>query len=401
MKTVAFDGQMGASGDMMLGALIAMDADPAALEPVEAALDVTFEWERRERHGIEAIDVTVIANDAPAEGRGPHRSFDEVADIVESMAVPAPAVAMANDAFHLLAQAEASVHGSTIEAIHFHEVGADDAIADVTGAAALLTDIDPDRIVTAPLTTGSGEVETSHGTYPVPVPAVVEIAARSDFTLRTGPIEAELLTPTGAAILGSVADPVDQLPALQLDAVGYGAGDRSFPTRPNVLRGLVGRTTGSLGREDISLLETHIDDATPELLGYLQERLHDVGARDVAVVPLTMKKSRPGHLIKVVVRPEDEARVARTLAVETGSLGIRASSTTHRWVAQRSIETVTITIEDEPYDIGVKIATDETDTIVDISSEYDDAASVANATGLPLRDVMQRAEAAINGRIDR
>ncbi len=397
MQTVAFDGRMGASGDMLLGALIGAGADPALLEPIEAAIDVSYEIGHRSSHGIEAVDVRVLGSTGHAEGHGPHRSYTEVRSIVQGMGLPDHVTALAIEAFRLIADAEAAVHGSTVEDIHFHEVGADDAIADITGTAALLADLAPDRVVTGPVAVGSGEVRTSHGVYPVPPPAVAEIAARSQLTIREGPVEGELLTPTGAALLATVAEPIEPLPALDIEALGYGVGDRSFPDRPNVLRALVGTTTGSLRREDIAVLETHIDDASPEVLGHLQKRLRDAGARDVAIAPVTMKKSRPGHLVKVVVDPADEMRIARMLAAETGTLGVRAGAATHRWVAERSLRTVTITLDGQRHEIDVKVATDDRGEVFDVSAEYDDAAAIADQSGLPVREVIRRAETAIDG----
>jgi len=369
MNVLAFDGRMGAAGDMLLGALVAAGADPAVLAPVEDAVGVTYAVEETDRNGIRATRVRVLraGSDEPehhhhghvhahdnhghvhgddhhehldhdhadaddgapgdhvhAEGTGPHRSYPEVVELVEGMDLPDSVAADALAIFERLGEAEAAVHGTDRHSTHFHEVGADDAIADVVGSALLLADLGPDRVVTTPLSAGAGEVDISHGRYPVPTPAVVEIAERADWSLVGGPVEAELLTPTGAAILAHVAEGVDALPPLSVRASGYGAGAREFPRHPNVLRALVGDGgEGALREETIRVLETNVDDVTPEVLGGLQETLADAGARDVSVTPLTMKKSRPGHLVRVVVRPEDVERVARRLAEETGTLGIR------------------------------------------------------------------------------
>lgn len=397
MTTAAFDPRMGASGDMLLGALLDAGADPAVLSPIEDAIDVHFRIEEVVDRGIAATDVTVEHHHAHhdhGEGAGPHRSFAEVVDIVEGMGLEAAIEHDAIEAFRLLGEAEATVHGTEIESTHFHEVGADDAIADVTGSVALLDDLGIERVLTTPIATGTGEVEMSHGTYPIPPPAVVEIASRSGLQLRGGPVEAELLTPTGAAILGSSATPVTHLPPMSVEAIGYGAGQRSFPDRPNVLRALVGESRGELEREAIAVLETNVDDATPEVIGHLQERLRAVGALDVSATPLTMKKSRPGHLIRVIADPADEARIARALAEETGTLGVRSVPATHRWLARRDVKTVSLTIDGRTYELDVKIARDTDDTVIDCSTEYDDAARVANATPLPVREVMRRAESA-------
>jgi hypothetical protein len=295
--------------------------------------------------------------------------------------------------FRILGEAEAAVHGTDLDDTAFHEVGADDAVADVVGAALLVADLDPDRVVTTPLSAGGGEVTTAHGTYPVPAPAVVEVAERADWTLRGGPVDAELLTPTGAAVLAHFAEGVDALPGIRVTASGYGAGDREFDERANVLRAVLG-TGGELPSESIAVLETNLDDAAPEVLGGLQETLSEAGARDVSVVPLTMKKSRPGHLVKVIARPEDAERVARRLAEETGTLGVRRAAADHRFVAERSVETVAVAVEGTEYGVDVKVASDDAGTVFDVSAEYDDALAVARETDLPVREVLRRAEAA-------
>ncbi|PSQ27945.1 nickel pincer cofactor biosynthesis protein LarC [Halobacteriales archaeon SW_10_68_16] len=414
MRTLALDGRMGASGDMLLGALLAAGADRAALDPVEAALDIRYVVDRTTKNGIEATAVDVVLEEGsdggsddhghshdhshdhshtPAEGHGPQRSFDEVVGIVESMDLPAGVETDARTIFELLGDGEAAVHGTTRDEIHFHEVGADDAIADVVGCCLLLADLDVERVVTTPLAAGGGEVEMSHGTYPVPTPAVVELAERADWSLQGGPVEAELLTPTGGAILAHVTEGVDSLPSLRVDGSGYGAGGWDFPDRPNVLRATVGEGEGGLDREAITVLETNLDDASPELLGGLQETLTEAGALDVSVVPLTMKKSRPGHLVKVICAPEDARRVARRLAEETGTLGVREGSAGHRWVADRQQRPVSVSIDGEAYEVAVKVASAGSE-VYDVSAEYDDALAVATETDLPVREVMRRAEAA-------
>jgi len=439
MRTLAFDGRMGAAGDMILGALLAAGADRDALAPVGQALDVEYVVSAVDRNGINATGVEVILTDPTtdggrddgghnhehdgeghshehvgeehshddhghshdmddhthAEGHGPHRSYPEVVDIVEEMALPEPVEADALAIFEILGEAEAAVHGTDLDETHFHEVGADDAIADVVGAALLLADLDVQRVVTTPLSAGSGTVSMSHGTYPVPTPAVVEIAERADWALQGGPVDTELLTPTGAAILAHVADAVDRLPSLTVDGSGYGAGAREFEDHPNVLRAMVGDGADGLRRDDITVLETNLDDAPPEVLGDLQRSLSAAGARDVSIVPLTMKKSRPGHLVKVICKPDDADRVARRLAEETGTLGIREHGAGHRWIAERAFETVTLDVDGDSYEVTVKVASDTDGEVYDVSCEFDDAAAVADATGVPVRTVIRRAERSV------
>ncbi|WP_420181866.1 nickel pincer cofactor biosynthesis protein LarC [Haloarcula sp. KBTZ06] len=434
MRTLAFDGRMGAAGDMLLGALLAAGADREALAPVEDALAIEYAVSDVDRCGIAATRVEVLltgaASDADgphdhahddhshshdeghghtgdddgyshthdehdhthAEGHGPSRTYAEVVELVEEMDLSKSVKADALAIFEILGEAEASVHGTDLDGTHFHEVGADDAIADIVGACLLLDDLDVERVVTTPLATGGGSVEMSHGTYPVPTPAVVEIAERADWSLQGGPIDRELVTPTGAAILAHIADGTESLPPLDIDASGYGAGGWDLDDRPNVLRALVGDGAGRLRRDEITVLETNVDDAPPEVLGDLQRSLSEVGARDVSIVPTTMKKSRPGHIVKVICRPDDAERVARRLAEETGTLGVRESGAGHRWVADREYETVALSVDGEEFEVTVKIASDTDGTVFDVSTEYDDAAAVADAAGLPVREVMQRAE---------
>ncbi|EMA01377.1 hypothetical protein SAMN05443574_11219 [Haloarcula vallismortis] len=437
MRTLAFDGRMGAAGDMLLGALLAAGADREALSPVEDALAIEYAVSEVDRCGIAGTRVEVLLTDADgdsdvshdeehghtgddhshshdhgdhddshdghdhghdshdhthAEGHGPSRTYAEVVELVEEMDLPTAVRADALAIFEILGEAEASVHGTDLDGTHFHEVGADDAIADIVGACLLLDDLDVDRVVTTPVSAGGGTVEMSHGTYPVPTPAVVEIAERADWSLRGGPIDRELTTPTGAAILAHIAEGTESLPPLDVDASGYGAGGWDLDDRPNVLRAMVGDGAGRLRRDEITVLETNVDDVPPEVLGDLQRTLKDVGARDVSIVPTTMKKSRPGHIVKVICRPDDAERVARRLAEATGTLGVRESGAGHRWVADREYETVTLSADGEQFEVTVKVASDTDGTVFDVSAEYDDAAAVADATGLPVRDVMQRAE---------
>ncbi|NHN47303.1 nickel pincer cofactor biosynthesis protein LarC [Halostella sp. JP-L12] len=471
MRTLAFDGRTGASGDMVLGALVAAGADPAVLAPVEDALGVEYAVDEATKSGIAATNVRVLASGADdsdqatgdhhshdsdrgddgsadrgdgghehshshdhdhdhthdaahshghthddhshdhapiAEGRGPLRTYPEVVEIVEGMGLPEDVVADATAVFEVLGEAEAAVHGTDLSETHFHEVGADDAIADVVGAALLLDDLGVDRVVTTPVRTGGGTVEMSHGVYPVPAPAVVEIVERADWAVRGGPVERELLTPTGAAILAHFAEGGAELPALDVTASGYGAGGYDLDDRPNVLRAMVGEEHesgdaasaetadgGRLVRDDVAVLETNVDDVAPEVLGSLQETLSEAGARDVTIVPTTMKKSRPGHLVKVIAKPEDAEAVARRLAEETGTLGVREGGATHRWIAERAFETATLSVDGREYEVAVKVASNDEGEVYDVSAEYDDALAVAGETELPVREVLRRAESAV------
>ena len=488
MRTLALDGRTGAAGDMICAALIDAGADPHVLDAVEAHLPVHYAVDETLKNGVRAttVDVLVDGNGADArgtaehgsdrehhddhddhthdhhdhthdhddhthghhdhthdhhdhthghhaEGRGVHRSYPAVVELVESMGLAPEVESTAIDAFRLLGRAEAAVHGTDLSETAFHEVGADDAIADVVGAALLLADLEVDRVVTTPVAVGGGTVEMSHGVYPVPAPAVVEIGTRTALAFVGGPVDRELLTPTGAAILGAVADAVDAVPSMDVDAVGYGAGDATLDRRPNALRALVGESVdprgdakhtadadetgetpcgartaetaeaatehGRLVDDDIAVLKTTLDDVAPEVLGGLQESLAAVGARDVTVVPTTMKKSRPGHVVTVICKPPDAAAVAERLARETGTLGVRQTGATHRWIAERRFETATVVVDGESHEVSVKVASTTDGDPYDVSAEYDDAAAVAAATDLPTREVCRRAEGAVHDRL--
>jgi len=464
MTTLAFDGRTGASGDLLLGALLAAGAGRAALEPIEDALPVSYDVESVDEVGIQATRVRVLLDEThddsehthehgakhdhaheqgteqehthdhaadhdhehehshgtdhghdhthdntaahgheeptPAEGHGPHRSYTEVREIVAELPISEVAREDALAIFELLGEAEAAVHGTDLDATHFHEVGADDAIADVVGFSVLLEDLGVDSVVTTPVAAGGGEVQSSHGTYPVPAPAVVELAERASWELEHGPVDRELLTPTGAAILAHVAEGRRRVPPLGIAGSGYGAGGYDLGNRPNVLRAVVGEDRGEFECQPISVLETNVDDVSPEVLGDLQASLTAVGAKDVSIVPTTMKKSRPGHLVKVIVDPADSAAVARRLAEETGTLGVREAGAAHRWVAERRIEQVTLSVDGDDHEIAVKIGTDADGDLFDVSAEHDDAAAIAREAGVPVREISRRAEAAARRQID-
>jgi len=332
-----------------------------------------------------------------AEGHGPHRSYLEVRGIVAEMDLEPPVERDALAIFGLLGEAEASVHGEALEEIHFHEVGADDAIADVVGATALLHDLEPERVVTTPCDRRRDGFDESR--------RVPRADAGSGRNRRTGRLVATLRGSGRRRVAhahrrgdsGAVADGIDALPALELEASGYGAGGYDLDPHPNVLRILVGDGAGQgeLAKDDIAVLETNLDDATPEVLGGLQETLADAGARDVSILPATMKKSRPGHLVKVICKPADRARRARALAEETGTLGVRDAGVTHRWIANREFETVTLEIDGDEYEVTVKIASDSDGEVYDVSAEYDDdAMAVAREIGVPIRKIRRQAESA-------
>ena len=400
---IALDAASGASGDMLLGALVDLGADAELLDRVEDVVPVEIDVGRVDRAGVSATTVDVAGGGDDGDDDHHHRAYTEVRGIVEDADLPAAVTADALAVFERLGAAEAAVHDVPLDELAFHEVGADDAIADVVGACLLLRDLgarpagsseEGESVSCTPIRVGGGTVESAHGDMPVPVPAVTEILEGTGHRIEGGPVEAELLTPTGAALLAYWAEPVAELPEMALDATGHGAGDADVDRHPNVLRAL--RGDAAMDREAVVVLETNVDDVAPEVLGSLYDTLLEAGARDVTIQPLGMKKNRPGHLVSVVTRRPDADRLARLLAEETGTLGVRATERAHRFVADRELEDVTVTVGGEEYEARVKLASVGGD-VYDVSAEFDDARRIAADAGVPVRRVLEAVEREYEG----
>jgi hypothetical protein len=287
--------------------------------------------------------------------------------------------------FEALGRAEAAVHGIALARVHFHEVGAVDAIVDVTGAAIGLDRLGVTRVTASAVALGEGSVETAHGRLPLPAPATLEL-------LRGVPtvpahVAWETVTPTGAAILRSVVDAYGSLPAMTIEAIGHGAGDDRPGPLPNVLRAVLGRANGA-SADRVVVLETNLDDLVPEHFDYLMERLFEAGALDVAIQHLQMKKNRPGFGVRVLGRPADRLSLARVLFAESTTLGVRVSEHDRLLLEREQRQVAT------PFGrIGVKLVRDGAGR-VDVSAEYDDCKRAAKRTGAALRDVVRAAEEA-------
>ncbi len=277
----------------------------------------------------------------------------------------------ASAVFRKLGEAEARVHGVAIEKVHFHEVGAMDSIADIVGACVALELLFIDEVRCSAVNVGSGTVKTEHGVLPVPAPATASLL-RDVPVYSRGPA-VELTTPTGAAIVATLAAGFGAMPAMRISSIGYGAGDRDFPEHPNVLRVMIGDSTRAAEATVVSVIEANIDDATPEVLGYAIERLMEAGALDASLSPLLMKKGRPGSLLRVIAKPEDQERLARLILAETSSLGLRIYPAERR-VVERSITAV----ETEFGTIRMKISENG------FKPEYEDCRAIAARTGTPL-----------------
>ncbi|AKB84467.1 nickel pincer cofactor biosynthesis protein LarC [Methanococcoides methylutens] len=386
MRALIFEPFSGASGDMVLGGMVGLGMDSSELrEIIESVVDVTVSLGTANKCGIEATDVHILT-----ENDQNSRTYKDVIDAVRKAQLPPEVRESAFGIFKLIGEAESKVHGKNLEELHFHEVGQDDAIADVIGACYAIYKMEVDTIFCTPVNVGGGSVKASHGIFPVPAPATLEILNKSGLDIYSSG-DRELLTPTGAAILAYFAEPVDRLPMGKIIETGYGAGDADTEM-PNVLRAMLMEVGGELSRDTIEVLETNVDDVTGEVLGSLFDKLMEVGAKDVAITPTTMKKSRSGHIIQVIARPEDSTRIAGELMRQTGTLGVRVIPTKHRFIADRRIGKITIIIAEHEYEVSVKIAQDKSGEILHISAEYEDCRRISDVSGLPLKEVMRRAE---------
>jgi uncharacterized protein (TIGR00299 family) protein len=375
----------GIAGHMFLGAMLDAGLSRRELEGDLAGLGVEFRLRVRKvkRGGLAARYVEVVA---PRGRRAAnHRRYAGIRKLLGRAKLAAPVRDRAQEIFEALARAEARVHGVKVDEVHFHELGAVDALVDVTGAAIAVERLQIKAVTAAPPALGHGTIETDHGRLPLPTPATLELL--KGIPAVPAHVPWETVTPTGAAILRTLADEFRTLPAMTVEAVGYGAGDdRDGPT-PNVLRAVLGRS-GAAGWDRILSLEANLDDLVPEHFDHLMERLFDAGALDVSIQHVQMKKNRPGFLLRVLARPADRVALSGVLFEETPTLGVRAVECDRLVLARetRRVET--------PFGrIAVKISRGERER-VDVSAEYDDCKRAARRSGVPLRDVIRAAEEA-------
>src|SRR5713226_3591023 len=389
-RAVYVDCFSGASGDMLLGALLDAGVSLDDLRAGLMSLPVSgwsLEAEAVRQHGLGGTRAKVRLS----EPDQPHRGLDEVVRIVrQGSALPAAVVDRACAVFERLAEVEAQIHGTSVAEVEFHEVGAIDAIVDVVGVVLGLSllDVDWAKLTCSGLPTGSGWVKSAHGRLPVPAPATLELLRRAAAPLRPSPRPGEageLTTPTGAALLTVLATFAHEPVMDQVTRVGYGFGTREMAW-PNALRIIVGGETRGLLRDSVVEIETNLDDATPEELGFAMDRLLEAGALDVAFSPLQMKKNRPGVLVRVLGRPADGQRLAELVLEHTSALGARVQ-TIERLIARRSERTVAT-----PWgDVRVKVKHLGEREIV--APEYEDCVRAARAANVPLREVYAAARA--------
>jgi uncharacterized protein (TIGR00299 family) protein len=381
LTTVWFHCFSGIAGDMALGALLDAGADADEVRALVRRVPIdgwSIQLEPVLRGGIAATHVVVRTDDTAIV-----RTFAHISGLLEEARLPDRVLRRSLAAFGALAAVEGRLHRRPASQVHFHEVGGIDAIVDIVGTCAALEVLDVAAVTASPVATGMGMVRTAHGMLPNPAPAVVEL-------LRGAPtfgvdLPIELTTPTGAALLTGLGATFGPLPEMTVSATGFGAGSRELDGLPNVTQAVIGsahRAESSPG-QTVMLLETNVDDITGEMLAHTLSALLDAGALDAWITPVVMKKGRPAHTVSALCDPVLADQISQVLSGETGTLGVRGQ-TLHRWPANRIVDAVDV----GGSSIRIKVSPGR------VKVENDDAVRVARATGLPLREVMRRAEAA-------
>jgi uncharacterized protein (TIGR00299 family) protein len=378
----------GIAGDMLLAALIDAGASRERLDEVVTMLElprVEIEIAHVERHGIGALQVNVHAHD---HEHG--RPYAEIRELIGRAPLPVRVSERSLETFRRLAEVEGAIHCVPPGEVQFHEVGAVDALVDVCGAMTLLEDLGIERVGCSPLPYSRGLVVAGHGTLPVPAPATLDLLVGAPFVgVET---EAELVTPTGAAIAATIVDSWGVLPPLVLERIGYGAGRRELSDRANLLRVVLGSDTGVGAQGEVALVETNIDDLNPELVPDAIERCFAAGALDVWTVPAQMKKGRPGIVLSALTRPGDETAVVRAMLEESSTLGVRLSRL-HRYEVERGERIVEVDGRSIRVTIGWLDG-----RVVNVAPDHDDCAALARATGRSVKSVWVAALAAAQER---
>lgn len=377
---------------MIVGALIDAGADAASFQESLHAIGLDgfkLSINKIKKQGFAATRFDVQLDD---QHKHAHRHLKHIREILDRANLPERVHQRANTIFERLAVAEAKVHNSTIEKVHFHEVGAVDAILDIVGACLAIDMLNIDRVLSSPIPTGSGTVRCEHGLMPIPAPGTAEL-------LKGVPLAAcdevgELTTPTAAAVLTTLAESFGAMPAMSIRSIGYGAGTRDGVSRPNLLRVFIGDSTdvGPFVTDQIVVLETNLDDAAPQVIAHCMDRLFDAGALDVFALPIVMKKSRPGTLLTVLCEPARREEMEAIVFAETPTFGIRRLEAA-RTILRRRFETVQTTLGPIRMKIG-----DSGNGRVTASPEFEDCKTIAAKHNVPLRDVIAIAQQAWQSR---
>ncbi len=390
MKTLYFDCFAGASGDMILGALVGAGVRPQALIEQLELLGVSgwqVDFEKVDRSGISATYARVHTAHEHA-----HRHLSDILKIIYDSRLTDGVKERAARIFSLLAEAEAHVHNQPIEKIHFHEVGALDAIIDVCGAAIGFELLGVEQFVSSPLRVGAGMTEMAHGRFPIPPPAVAELLKGKP--IYAGDIEGEFVTPTGAAIISAVCTTFGPVPPMKIEATGYGAGSRDHKKFPNALRIFIGETVDATASADemLMMIETNVDDISPQVAGYVMDQAFELGALDCYLTHTQMKKNRPGLLISILCHPDEREKFLQMLFAETTTIGARSYE-----VARRALARETVRVETQFGPIDVKVAYlnhGANNGEVNAMPEFEQCRTAAKNVGIALRVVQDAARAA-------
>ncbi|HEX5081849.1 MAG TPA: nickel pincer cofactor biosynthesis protein LarC [Blastocatellia bacterium] len=397
-RTLYLDCFAGASGDMLVGAMLDCGLDFESLRSELLKLGVEgyeLSLNRVDRSGISAakfdVHLTAAAHSHDHHhdhhhSHSHHRSLSEIKKIISSSNLREWVKGRAQTIFQRIGEAESKIHGIPVESVHFHEVGAIDSIVDIVGACVAFDALKIERIISSPLHVGSGTFQCAHGTYPVPGPATAELL--KGVPIYSKDVEGELVTPTGAAIISTLAESYGPAPMMRIEKIGYGAGTRDYPKFPNALRAIIGELEEDADRTPttVTVIEANIDDLNAQVFGYLMEKALAAGALDIFYTPAQMKKNRPGVLLTLLCEPADRERMCDLIFRETTTLGVRYRNE-HREILTREF----VTVETEYGPIRIKISRAKDGRVMNASPEFEDCRAAAEKNGIGLRDAQTAA----------
>jgi pyridinium-3,5-bisthiocarboxylic acid mononucleotide nickel chelatase len=402
-RTLYLDCFAGASGDMLAGAMLDCGLDFELLRSELLKLGVEgyqLSLNRVDRSGISAAKFDVqLADDHHLRGHhhnhkhahdhhshAHHRALSEIKQIISSSKLGEQVKGRAQTIFQRIGEAESKIHNIPIESVHFHEVGAIDSVVDIVGACVAFDALKIERIISSPLHVGSGTFQCAHGTYPVPGPATAELL--KGVPIYSKDVEGELVTPTGAAIISTLAESYGPMPLMKIEKIGYGAGTRDYPKFPNALRAVIGELEEDADRTPtaVTVIEANIDDLNAQVFGYLMEKALAAGALDIFYTPAQMKKNRPGVLLTLLCNPEDRERMCDLIFRETTTLGVRYRNE-QREILKREF----VTVETEYGPIRIKVSRSKDGQVMNVSPEFEDCRAAAEKNGVGLRDAQTAA----------
>ena len=386
MKILYFDCFSGVSGNMILGAMVDAGIDIKALKKELKKLDLhsySLKVSKVKRKGIKGTKVDVIVD---KKKHLHHTHYKDIKRLIERSKLPEKIKEDSLSIFKNIAEAEAKIHRTSVDNVHFHEVGAVDSIVDVVGTSICISLLNPDTILSSPINTGKGMVKTEHGLLPVPAPATTEML--KGFPSYSSDIEFELATPTGVGIITAMAKASNTIPVMKTNVIGYGAGSKDFSDSPNLLRIMIGEGYSPSEQDSITVIESNIDDMNPQFYDHIMNRIFDAGALDVFLTPIIMKKNRPAVKITLLSDNDNVNKLADILLKETTSFGLRMYKT-ERIKLEKEIKTVKTEYGSTKVKIGKKNG-----KIINIAPEYEDCKRIANERGISIREVYEKVKSA-------